>query len=366
MSLALKLASKGNGATSPNPMVGAIVVRNKKIIGRGYHRRAGGPHAEVLALNQAGSKAHGATLYVTLEPCSHTNKRTPPCVPSIVESKVRRIVVAMKDPNPKVNGRGIRQLRKMGFLVDVGCLQAEAANLNEVYCHWVKTGRPFVILKGAMTLDGKIATSRGESKWITGDESRKHVHVLRSQVDAILVGSGTILRDNPQLTARLPQRQQTNTQVRQPVRVVLDSSLRIPISAKVLRWAAENSTVVATTNRASSSKVSRLSNAGISVWVLPKQGNRVSFATCLKKLGQLGLTSVLIEGGSEVHASALRSGLVNKVMLYIAPALLGGLDSKSLIGGPNPKGLSDKISLNKIEIQKVGQDLLVSGYPQGR
>ena len=362
MSLALELASKGIGTTSPNPMVGAIVVSNKKIIGRGYHRRAGGLHAEILALNQAGSKAHGATLYVTLEPCSHTKKRTPPCVPFIMESKVRRIVVAMKDPNPKVNGRGIRQLRKLGISVDVGCLQAEAENLNEVYCHWVKTGRPFVILKGAMTLDGKIATSRGESKWITGEESRTHVNVLRSQVDAILVGSGTILQDNPQLTARLPQRQQTNKQVRQPVRVVLDSSLRIPVSAKVFRWAAENPTVVATTSRVSKNKMARLTKAGITVLVLPSQGNRVSFVACMKKLGQMGLTSVLVEGGSEVHASALRSGLVNKVMLYIAPALLGGLDSKSLVGGPSPKGLSDIFSLNKIEIQKLGQDFLISGY----
>jgi diaminohydroxyphosphoribosylaminopyrimidine deaminase/5-amino-6-(5-phosphoribosylamino)uracil reductase len=345
-------------------MVGAVIVKNKTIIGRGFHRCAGGPHAEVLALKQAGSKAHGATLYVTLEPCSHTHKRTPPCVPLILGSKVRRIVVAMNDPNPKVNGRGIRRLRKAGLSVDVGCLKPEAERLNEVYCHWVRTGFPFVILKSAMTLDGKIATSRGESKWITGEDSRAHVHLLRSQVDAILVGVGTVLQDNPQLTARLPQAQRSTKHLRQPVRVVLDSFLRIPALAKVFHWTAENPTIVATTKRASHNKITRLTNAGITVLVLPTQANRVSFVACMKKLGQMGLTSVLVEGGSEVHASALRSGLVNKVMLYIAPTLLGGQDSKSLIGGRTPKGLTNKANLRKVQIQKIGDDILFSGYPQ--
>jgi diaminohydroxyphosphoribosylaminopyrimidine deaminase/5-amino-6-(5-phosphoribosylamino)uracil reductase len=345
-------------------MVGAVIVKNKQIIGRGYHRHAGGPHAEVVALKQAGSQAQRATLYVTLEPCSHTHKRTPPCVPLLIESKIQRIVIAMKDPNPKVNGRGIRQLRKAGLSVDVGCLKLEAENLNEVYGHWVKTGLPFVILKGAMTLDGKIATSRGESKWITGEESRAHVHLLRSQVDAILVGVETVLQDNPQLTARLSHAHRSTKRLRQPIRIILDSTLRIPFSSKVFRWTAENPTIVATTNRASTQKISRLTNAGVSVLVLPKQGKRVSFVACMKRLGQLGLTSVLVEGGSEIHASALRSGLVNKVMLYIAPTLLGGKSSKGLIGGPTPKRLHEGAFLRNVQIQKIGNDMVYSGYPQ--
>jgi len=203
MALAVRLAAKGRGRTSPNPMVGAVVVSGRRIVGQGYHRRPGGPHAEVLALRSAGGRAHGATLYVTLEPCHHTSKRTPPCVPAIMESGLRRVVVAIRDPNPLVSGRGISRLRRAGVRVTVGCLREEAERLNEIYCHWMRTGRPFVIMKAAMTLDGKVAAASGESRWITGEAARRHAHRLRSQVDAVMVGIGTVLRDDPQMTVRL-------------------------------------------------------------------------------------------------------------------------------------------------------------------
>ena len=236
MTLALRLAAKGRGRTSPNPMVGAVVVAAGRILGQGYHQRAGGPHAEVLALRQAGRRAAGATLYVTLEPCGHTGKRTPPCVPLILESGIRRVVVAQLDPNPLVSGRGIRALRAAGLRVEIGCGARQARRLNAVYSHWMRTGRPFVIMKAGMTLDGKIATASGESRWITGEAARRDAHRLRSRVDAVLVGIGTVLRDDPALTARVSDQPR-----RQPIRIVLDSRLRIPLKARVLSGTARGS-----------------------------------------------------------------------------------------------------------------------------
>ncbi|MBI3603642.1 MAG: bifunctional diaminohydroxyphosphoribosylaminopyrimidine deaminase/5-amino-6-(5-phosphoribosylamino)uracil reductase RibD, partial [Nitrospirae bacterium] len=218
MALALRLAAKGRGMTSPNPMVGAVVVKRGKVVGAAYHRRAGEPHAEILALKQAGSRSLGATLYVTLEPCCHDNKRTPPCVPVLISSGLSRVVVAMQDPNPNVSGRGIGLLRKAGIEVVTDCLRDKAEQLNEIYCHWRRTGLPFVTLKAAMTLDGKIATAGGESQWITGEDARQHAHRLRSRMDAILVGANTVLHDDPRLTVRLAGRTSRRTQQRQPLR----------------------------------------------------------------------------------------------------------------------------------------------------
>ncbi len=360
MKQALRLAAKGRGTTSPNPMVGAILVKNGRIVGKGYHRRAGAPHAEILALQQAGSRSHGATLYVTLEPCSHTGKRTPPCVPAIITARPRRVVVAMRDPNPHVNGQGIRRLRQSGLTVDIGCLQEEAKHLNEAYVHWVKTGRPFVILKAAMTLDGKIATASGESKWITGAKARLHVHRLRSQVDGIMVGIGTVLKDDPQLTARLPEKDHLTT-LRQPVRIVLDTRLRIPLSAHLLEHLKKRPTIIATTSDAPTRKMEKLRARGAGIFLLPKQGGHVSLQACLQRLGQMGVTSVLVEGGSEVNASLLRGGLVNRVMLYVASSLLGGQDAKGLLGGPSPKHLTERLALSDVKIQRVGEDFLITG-----
>jgi len=357
MALALRLAAKGRGGTSPNPMVGAVVVAGGRIVGQGYHRRAGGPHAEVPALQAAGPRAKGATLYVTLEPCVHTHKRTPPCVPGIVAAKLRRVVVAMPDPNPSVSGRGLRALRRAGLAVSVGCLREKAEQLNEPYRHWVRTGLPFVILKAAITLDGKIATAGGESHWITGPQARRQVHQLRSQADAILVGVETVLRDDPRLTVRLGARSSPPASRRQPLRVVLDSRLRIPVTAKVLTAG----TCLATTNQAPARRIRQVRATGAQVWVLPSHKGRVSLRACLAKLGKQSITSVLIEGGGEVNASALRAGLVNRILFFIAPTLLGGQNARGVIGGQAPSRLAQAIPLTHVRIRPVGKDLLIEG-----
>ena len=340
-------------------MVGAVVVANGAVVGSGYHRRAGGPHAEIVALRRAGSR--GATLYTTLEPCCHTDKRTPPCAPAILESGVRRVVVAMRDPNPKVAGRGIRQLRRAGLTVDVGCLGKEAAALNEVYLHWTKTGRPFVVLKAGMTLDGKIATATGESQWITGDKARAHVHQLRSRFDVIAVGAETVLKDDPQLTVRVSGDKRSSTRIRQPLRLVFDSRLRIPFKARVLQGIEQAPTVIATTKPANPRKVERLRKMGVQVLVFPRKGTRVSIRECLQVLGKMEVTSMLLEGGGELNAGFLREGLVNRVCLYVAPALLGGQQTKGLLGGRSPRRLAETLPVSNLHVESLGEDLLITG-----
>jgi len=361
MKIALRLAAKGRGGTSPNPMVGAVIVNYGRIVGKGYHSQAGGPHAEIIALQKAGPHARGATMYVTLEPCCHSHKRTPPCVPSIIHSHLHRIVVAVQDPNLRVRGKGVRQLKEAGIPVEVGCLEKQAEQLNEIYNHWIKTGRPFVILKAAMTVDGKIATARGESKWITGEKTRQHVHKIRSQVDAIMVGIGTVLKDDPQLSARLWQDLKRNSKVRQPIRVVMDSQLRIPLSGQVLKWAVEHPTIVATTRLAPDHKIKQLKDRGITVWILPRMKGHVSLGACLIRLGEMSVTSVLLEGGSELNSTALHERMVNKIMLYVAPRLLGGQDAKSLVGARSPRTLTQAIPIKGIYIRPLGQDYLLVG-----
>ena len=335
------------------------MVNNGRVVGRGYHPKAGDPHAEVIALHKAGPQARGATLYVTLEPCCHTRKRTPPCVPILIHSQLRRIVVAMRDPNPKVRGRGIQQLRRAGLEVTVGCMEQEAQQLNEAYSHWIRTNRPYVILKAAMTLDGKIATASGESKWITGEEARRHVHQTRGQVDAIMVGIGTILKDDPQLSARSSFASLRNGIMAQPLRVILDSRLRIPLTAKVLQWTIEQPTMVMTSAQAPKKKIQQLQARGVDVVMGSTRKKQVSLVSCLNRLGKMGVTSVLLEGGSELNASALRRQLVNKVMLYAAPRLLGGQDAKSLIGGKSPLRLADATQVKDVCFQYLGQDMLI-------
>jgi diaminohydroxyphosphoribosylaminopyrimidine deaminase/5-amino-6-(5-phosphoribosylamino)uracil reductase len=335
-------------------MVGAVIVSKGRIVGQGYHHRAGEPHAEILALRTAGKQAIGGTLYVTLEPCCHTGKRTPPCVPALVGSGLRRVVVAMLDPNPQVKGRGVARLRRAGIEVELGCLREEAEELNEAYIHWIKTGQPFLILKAAMTMDGKIATANGESRWITGDKARRQVHRVRSKVDAVMVGIGTVLHDDPQLTARLPGRA-----VRQPVRVVLDSSLRIPPEAKILSKQVRGEVILATTVDAPKGRIEKLQRLGATVLVLPAERGRVSMRACLMELGKRGVTSVLLEGGSEVNASALQAGLVHRLQLYVAPSILGGQDTKGIVGGIAPTSLSDAMPLKDVRVKRIGVDLLI-------
>ena len=361
MRQALRLAARGRATVRPNPMVGAVVVANGAVVGSGYHQRAGGPHAEIVALRQARARSRHATLYTTLEPCCHTNKRTPPCVPSILESGVRRVVVAMRDPNPHVAGRGIRQLRRAGLAVDVGCPGKEASALNEVYLHWARAGRPFVVLKAGMTLDGKIATATGESQWITGAKARAHVHRLRSQVDVIAVGVETVLKDDPQLTVRVSGSKRTSTGIRQPVRLVFDSLLRIPFGARVLQGIEQAPTVIATTKLANPRKVERLRKMGVQVLLLPRKGPRVSLGACLQVLGSMEVTSMLVEGGGELNAAFLRAGLVNRVCLYVAPALLGGQQTKGLLGGRSPRRLADIVPVSNLHIESLGEDVLITG-----
>jgi len=341
-------------------MVGALVVKHGRIVGRGYHHGPGQPHAEILALNQAGPQAKGATLYVTLEPCCHLLKRTPPCVPAIVQSGVRQLVVAMADPNSKVKGRGIVALRRAGITVTTGVAQEKAAQLNRWYIHWATTGRPYVILKAGMTLDGKVATAKGESRWITGPRARQDAHRLRGQVDAVVVGVGTVLKDNPTLTARLSDRP-LKLAPRQPLRVVLDSWLRTPSSARVCAKQDLAQTLIVTTNHASRSRRGPVERAGVEVLSISAKNGRVSFPALLKRLGKRGITSLLIEGGSIVNASALHEKLVNHVVLYIAPTLMGGQDAKAVIGDRGPKRLAQVLRLRHVLVRRIGYDLVVEG-----
>ena len=342
-------------------MVGAVVVARGHVVGSGYHKRAGGPHAEIVALQQARSRSRHATLYITLEPCCHTGKRTPPCVPAILDSGVRRVVVAMRDPNPLVAGRGIQRLKRAGIVVDVGCLNREAAKLNEAYAHWMQTGRPFVMLKAAMTLDGQLATAAGESQWITGATARAHVHRLRSRVDAIAVGVNTVLQDDPRLTVRDAAGNPRARAARSPVRVVFDSRLRIPVSARVLQGLEHAPTVVVTTKTANPRRVERLKKMGAVVLTLPPKGARVSLCRCLQALGTMEITTLLVEGGSELNAGFLREGLVNRVSLYVAPTLLGGRNATGLLGGLSPARLADAVAVSNLHLQSLGEDMLVTG-----
>ena len=355
MAQALALAARGAGATSPNPPVGAVVVRRGRVVGAGYHRRAGGPHAEVLALRQAGAAARGGTLYVTLEPCCHLDKRTPPCVPLIVQRGIQRIVVATRDPNPKVWGRGLAALRRAGLQVEAGVGRPEADRLIEPYRTRITTGRPFVTLKVAATLDGKIATARGESRWITGPAARNFVHRLRALSDAVLVGINTVLADNPSLTARTG-----HAGSKTPRRIVLDPSLRIPLRATVLTDG-KAATMIVTTAAGSVSKRAILEKRGVEVLVLSARRGRIAWGRLLRELGRRGITSLLIEGGAEVNASALRAGAVDHVLWVLAPTLLGGRDAKSAIGGASPARLSEALRLKQTAVMRIGPDILIEG-----
>jgi len=355
MRMALRLAEKARGRTSPNPMVGAVVVKDGKIISRGWHRKAGEPHAEAIALKKAGAAAEGATLYVTLEPCSHTGKRTPPCSPLVIQSGITRVVVAMTDPNPKVSRGGVKALSAAGIDVITGVIEAEARKLNEVYIKHITTGVPFVTLKIAQTLDGKIATARGESQWITGEKAREEAHKLRNINDAILVGINTVLKDKPSLTARIPGG-------RDPMRVIVDSTLRIPLNAKVLTQKSSAKTIVATTAGAAKNKMNKLQKAGVEVLTVKSVQGRVDLYDLMKKLGKMDIMSVLVEGGAGINFSALKAGIVDKAVLFIAPMLMTGKDALCSIGGTSPVKLSQALRLRDVTSHFVGQDLMFEGY----
>lgn len=356
MELALKLAKTAKGKTNPNPMVGAVIVKDGMIVGTGIHRKAGEAHAEVHAFQMAGEHAKGATLYVTLEPCSHYGK-TPPCANLVKDSGVRRVVVATLDPNPLVSGKGVQIIREAGIEVEVGLLEKEAYKLNERFIHNMLTKRPFVTLKYAMTLDGKIATHTGHSKWISGEESRLSVHRLRNEVDAILVGIGTVLKDNPLLTTRLPDQQGKN-----PIRVILDSRLQIPMDANVLNDEAK--TIIATTTDANPKKIAELEKRNITFIYCSKDQNGICLEEMLEQLYKHGITDVLVEGGGEVNASFVRAGLVNKYVIYVAPKLLGGRHSISPIAGEDVERMDFAAQVEFESVEQIGEDLCIIAYPK--
>lgn len=359
MRRALALARRGY--TAPNPMVGAVLVKEGRIVGEGYHRRAGLPHAEVEALRRAGENARGATLYVTLEPCSHWG-RTPPCADALIEAGVRCVYAAMQDPNPQVAGRGFQKLRSAGVEVHVGVLEQQARQLNEIFIKYHTTGMPFVTAKAAMSLDGKIATHAGDSKWISDEPARRLVHRLRAQHDAIMVGIGTVLKDNPLLTVRLPGLKQPLRRLR----VISDSRLLCPNDAQVLN-VEEAPTLIATTPAAPADRVQSLRERGVEVEVLPADAEgHVDLRALMQRLAQRGVTGVLCEGGGTLIAGLLASGLVDKVVFFYAPVLIGGREAPTAVEGAGYALVSNSLRLNGVHWRRVGRDMMVQGYPVWR
>ena len=358
MKKALAQALRGRGCTSPNPVVGAVIVSKGEIMGRGYHRRAGLPHAEIEAFSDAAKKNRptaGATLYVTLEPCCHTDKLTPPCTDAIISSGVSRVVVGTVDPNPRVSGRGIEKLRAGGLEVDVGILESRCRGANEFFNKHVVSGLPFVILKTASTLDGKIATATGHSKWIGSEEQRKMAHRLRRDVDAVVVGINTVLIDNPRLTAR-----PGGANVRQPVPVVMDTHLSIPNYARIFRHHPRS--VIATVARGKPIKTAKLEIQGAEiVRTKPDSRGKACPAELLQRLGEMGMCGVLVEGGARVGAAFLREGLVDKVIFFYSPRIIGG-DGRSMIAGLGTKSVDESLALKDIRTRRFGDEIMLEGY----
>jgi diaminohydroxyphosphoribosylaminopyrimidine deaminase/5-amino-6-(5-phosphoribosylamino)uracil reductase len=345
-------------------MVGAVLVRDGEIVGEGYHHKAGTPHAEIHALHIAGERARGATLYVTLEPCNH-HGRTPPCTEALIAAGIAEAHMAMLDPNPIVNGKGRARLEQAGIMTHVGLCEEEAETLNEAFVTYVTTGRPFVIAKFASSLDGKIATRTGESRWISSQASREWVHELRDQIDAILVGADTVIADNPRLTTRLPQDLiPPDRKAHHPLRLVTDSRGRIPLDARILDPALPGQTVVAATAAFPAERRQILAGRGIEVLELPAdEEDRVSLPALLESLGRRQIVSLLVEGGGTLLEAFFRARLVDKVLAFIAPLIIGGQHAPSAVSGEGIAHLREASFLDPMRVERVGQDLLISGYP---
>jgi len=356
MKMALELAWNGLGFTSPNPMVGAVIVKDGKVVGKGYHKAVGEAHAEVDAINDAKGSAAGGTLYVTLEPCNHTG-RTSPCTLKITEAGIKRVVVAMKDPNPDVKGGGIDYLRRNGIEITLGICEDEAKKLNEAFIKFVKTGRPFVTLKCAATLDGRIASRTGDARWVSGEESRRYVHKIRHAVDAIMVGINTVKVDDPSLTTRLDDMNGLD-----PVRIILDTNLSISEEARVLQLDSDSDTIIITCNSVSEDKKNRVKKKGAKVIETPVKDGLIDLASLMEHLGTLEITSLLIEGGSRVNASALSAGIVDKVIFFYAPKILGGDDGIPMCMGTGPDLMKQSIPVKNINVHRFGDDVMIEGY----
>lgn len=356
MRRALELAKKGKGFTNPNPLVGAVIVKGNRVIGEGYHQVLGGPHAEINAFTNATEDVSGSTMYVTLEPCSHYG-RTPPCADAIVKKGIGKVVIGMKDPNPLVAGKGIAILEEAGIEVVVGVLEEEGRKLNEIFLKYITTGLPFVMMKTAMTLDGKIATRTNASKWITGEQSRRYVHELRHQVSGIMVGIGTILADDPLLTTRLEDRRGLD-----PLKIIVDSNARTPLSSKILHLPSDAKTLIAVTEQAEIEKRSRLENAGAEVLVLPSKKGRVDLKALMNELGRRKIDSILLEGGSELNYAALEEEIVDKVYSFIAPKIVGGVTAKTPVGGHGKGGMDEAIRLRFTDTHLFGEDIMIEAY----
>lgn len=360
MSRALALAEKGRGRTSPNPMVGSVIVSEKKdgrVIAEGWHEKAGLPHAEIEALRAAGGAARGATLYVNLEPCSHFG-RTPPCAPAIAEAGISTVVAGMKDPNHRVAGRGFDILVKKGVSVVCGVLESECLALNEAFVKVMKTGLPFVTLKAAVTFDGKIASRTGDSKWISSEESRARVHRLRGESDAVVIGLGTLLKDNPQLTSRVPPEEK----IKDPLRVVLDGELLTPPDSNFARLASDGKTVIITTPQAPEARKSALERSGCRVTVVEAGPDGFPDPeAALRSLAGMDALSVLLEGGGELNFSMLSAGLVDRVMLFVSPRLLGGRDAKTFLEGAGFDSAAGAANMKNLKVELTGGDIIITG-----
>lgn len=356
MKQALKLAVKGRGRTSPNPMVGAVVVRGDEVVGRGWHEFVGGPHAEVNALRDAGRRAAGSTLYVTLEPCHH-HGRTPPCTEAILAGSVGRVVVGMADPNPRVRGGGAEFLRSRGIPVELGVCERECRLINQPFIKHATLGLPLVTLKAAATLDGRIATRTGDSRWITNERSRRFVHHLRCSSDAILVGIATALADDPQLTARLSR----HPPCRQPVRIVLDTHLRLPLESRLAGSAAESPVWVVCGPNAPASREAALAESGVEVLRVPEDRGRIDLRSLLEECGRRQIASLLVEGGGSIHGSFIEAGLADEFHFFFAPKILGDAEGVPMVSGMARKFMAEALPVYGIKTRRFGEDLLLTG-----
>jgi diaminohydroxyphosphoribosylaminopyrimidine deaminase/5-amino-6-(5-phosphoribosylamino)uracil reductase len=356
MKRALELSEKAAGFVNPNPLVGAVIVKDNRIIGEGYHEYFGGPHAEVNAFKNAAYDVEGATMYVTLEPCSHYGK-TPPCADAIVRNKIAKVVVGMVDPNPKVSGRGIELLRSNGIDVIVGIMDKEIRQTNEIFIKYITHKKPFCIMKTAMTLDGKISTSIGDSKWISNEKSRAYVHELRQKVTGIMVGIGTVLADDPELTTRRQDKISKN-----PIRIVIDSKARIPLESKVLKCDDKTRTIIATTEFVQDKKIEAIKQMGAEVIVTKGKNGWVDLNELMRVLGDMGIDSILLEGGSTLNYSALQEGIVDKVITFISPKIFGGTALKTPVGGQGIEHVSDCFVLRDAEVTRFDEDIMIESY----